>query len=70
MKEIEHSVGKDDSTTSAMNVLRNEGRLILSNGANACSLHRPEIRMPLEKVQRCGGRKMPVSLVRDVTRIE
>ena len=69
MQQIEDAVGQYHNPAATTDVFgKGSGVLLGDTCAGRCS-HSPVMRMPLEKVQRCGGRKIPVSFTFDATRI-
>lgn len=69
VQQVEHSIGENDESTPAANDGCKCSGFFLGHTRPMMRFHKPAIRMPLEKVQRCGGRKIPVSFTVDVTRM-
>ena len=69
MQKIEDAVGEDDAASLRANAVGQHRHLLSRQTARRDGFHRPEIRMPLENVHRCGGRTMPISFTLDVTRM-
>lgn len=69
VEKIEHAAGEDDPSVARTDPIGEGRRLAGGRDAADARFHcRPEMRMPPENVQRWGGRKMPASFNRDLTR--
>ena len=70
VEQIEDAIGEDDAASSGVDAVGEDRHLLWREaGRGGGGFHRPEIRIPLENVHRCGGRTIPTSFTLDVTRM-
>ena len=69
VQQVEHAIGEDDASSRLADAGRQAFDILDRVQARGTTrAHSPDIRMPPENDQRWGGRNMPTSLSRDVTR--